>query len=87
MSLPELPARTCVLLENVGKEQHVEMLSLLVENISALKENSYSLEILQERNAAVISFSSPAGRTPLRPAAGPDQDHTKTRSWTGPGPC
>lgn len=65
-----------MVLDNVMDDMPRELLSMLVENISGLDESRYSLEIIWETNRAVITFSSPAGRTghqtaDLRSAADP----------------
>ncbi|XP_029295286.1 protein mono-ADP-ribosyltransferase PARP14-like isoform X2 [Cottoperca gobio] len=49
-----------VVLDNVSESTPRDLLSLLVENISGLEENSYSLEIIWESSRAVIIFSEPA---------------------------
>uniref|UniRef100_A0A3P9DSE4 Poly [ADP-ribose] polymerase n=1 Tax=Maylandia zebra TaxID=106582 RepID=A0A3P9DSE4_9CICH len=51
-----------VVLENVTDNMSTDLLSMLVENISGLDENGYSMERILESNKAVVTFSSPAGR-------------------------
>lgn len=52
-----------VVLDNVVDNTQRDMLSMLVENMLSLDDGGYSLEIIWETNNAVITFSSPAGRT------------------------
>uniref|UniRef100_A0A3P8NU03 Poly [ADP-ribose] polymerase n=1 Tax=Astatotilapia calliptera TaxID=8154 RepID=A0A3P8NU03_ASTCA len=49
-----------VVLENVTDNMSTDLLSMLVENISGLDENGYSMERILESNKAVVTFSSPA---------------------------
>ncbi|XP_063346007.1 protein mono-ADP-ribosyltransferase PARP14-like isoform X2 [Pelmatolapia mariae] len=49
-----------VVLENVTDNMSTDLLSMLVENISGLDENSYSMESIWESNSTVVTFKSPA---------------------------
>ncbi|XP_026198204.1 protein mono-ADP-ribosyltransferase PARP14-like isoform X2 [Anabas testudineus] len=49
-----------VVLENVTDNMSREILSILVENISGLDDNSFSLEIIWESDSAVVTFNNPA---------------------------
>lgn len=51
-----------VVLENVTDNMSREILSILVENISGLDDNSFSLEIIWESDSAVVTFNNPAGK-------------------------
>ncbi|XP_041855414.1 protein mono-ADP-ribosyltransferase PARP14-like isoform X2 [Melanotaenia boesemani] len=51
---------SAVVLENVTHSMSRDLLMMLVENISGLDENAFSLEIIWEANKAVVIFSSPA---------------------------
>ncbi|KAM3867433.1 protein mono-ADP-ribosyltransferase PARP14-like [Diretmus argenteus] len=48
-----------VVLDNVSESMSRELLSMLVENIALLDENSYSLEIIWEAARAVVTFNNP----------------------------
>ncbi|XP_029365480.1 protein mono-ADP-ribosyltransferase PARP14-like [Echeneis naucrates] len=48
-----------VTLENVADDVSRDLLLMLVENISGLDEDSFSLEIIWESNRAVVVFSKP----------------------------
>ncbi|XP_076747409.1 protein mono-ADP-ribosyltransferase PARP14 isoform X3 [Maylandia zebra] len=56
----ELSQSCAVVLENVTDNMSTDLLSMLVENISGLDENGYSMERILESNKAVVTFSSPA---------------------------
>nr|XP_013763384.1 PREDICTED: poly [ADP-ribose] polymerase 14-like [Pundamilia nyererei] len=56
----ESPQSTAVVLENVTDNMSTELLTMLVEIISGLDENSFSLEIIRESNRAVITFNNSA---------------------------
>ncbi|MEQ2268417.1 hypothetical protein XENORESO_014760 [Xenotaenia resolanae] len=47
-------------LENISENLSKDFLQMLVESISGLEENDFSLEIIWESNMAVVTFSSPA---------------------------
>lgn len=49
------------LLDNVSDNMSEGLLSILVANVSGLKEGDYSVDILCETNRAVVAFNSPAG--------------------------
>ncbi|XP_039902752.1 protein mono-ADP-ribosyltransferase PARP14-like isoform X3 [Simochromis diagramma] len=49
-----------VVLENVTDNMSTDLLSMLVENISGLDENGYSMENIWESNSTVVTFKSPA---------------------------
>ncbi|XP_030579266.1 protein mono-ADP-ribosyltransferase PARP14-like isoform X2 [Archocentrus centrarchus] len=54
-------SKSCsVVLENVADDMSTDLLSMLVESVSGLDENSYSMEIIWESNSVVVTFSSPA---------------------------
>lgn len=73
-STGELPSRcedTCaisqtssrVALENINESMRFKMLTLLIENISDLSvEKDFQIELIRERNAAVITFSQCRGK-------------------------
>ncbi|KAM4615976.1 protein mono-ADP-ribosyltransferase PARP14-like isoform 2-T2 [Polymixia lowei] len=48
-----------VVLDNVPGDMPRDLLSMLVENISGLKENGYGLEVIWETRRAVVTFNSP----------------------------
>ncbi|KAM3868382.1 protein mono-ADP-ribosyltransferase PARP14-like [Diretmus argenteus] len=48
-----------VVLDNVSESMSRDLLSMLVENIALLDENSYSLEIIWEAARAVVTFNNP----------------------------
>uniref|UniRef100_A0A3Q1FWA0 Poly [ADP-ribose] polymerase n=1 Tax=Acanthochromis polyacanthus TaxID=80966 RepID=A0A3Q1FWA0_9TELE len=50
-----------VVLENVPDGMSRDLLSMLVENVSGVDENGYSLEMILESSRAVVTFSSPQG--------------------------
>lgn len=52
-----------VVLDNVSYNMSRDLLSMLVENMMGLDDRDYSLEIIWENNAAVITFRIPSGRT------------------------
>ncbi|KAM6944682.1 protein mono-ADP-ribosyltransferase PARP14-like [Lycodopsis pacificus] len=49
-----------VVLDNVTDDMPRDLLSMLVENVSGLDDNCFSLEIIWESNRAVITFNQPA---------------------------
>ncbi|XP_030579267.1 protein mono-ADP-ribosyltransferase PARP14-like [Archocentrus centrarchus] len=49
-----------VVLENLADDMSTDLLSMLVESVSGLDENGYSMEIIWESNSVVVTFSSPA---------------------------
>lgn len=51
-----------VVLDNVSGDMSRDLLAMLVENVSALDESGFSLEIIRESEKAVVTFSHPAGR-------------------------
>ncbi|XP_035999477.1 protein mono-ADP-ribosyltransferase PARP14 [Fundulus heteroclitus] len=53
------PRSTAVLLENVQENLSQDLLQMIVETISGLDENDFSLEIIWETNMAVLIFNSP----------------------------
>lgn len=52
-----------VVLDNVSYNMSRDLLSMLVENMMGLDDSDYNLEIIWEKNAAVITFRRPSGRT------------------------
>ncbi|XP_036000627.1 LOW QUALITY PROTEIN: protein mono-ADP-ribosyltransferase PARP14-like [Fundulus heteroclitus] len=54
------PRSTAVVLENVQENLSQDLLQMMVETISGLDENDFSLEIIWETNMAVLIFNSPA---------------------------
>ncbi|XP_048839122.1 protein mono-ADP-ribosyltransferase PARP14-like [Brienomyrus brachyistius] len=57
------PQRPVVVLENVQENFSEEMLVLMVENISDLTEDDFSLEMISERRTAVVSFKNASDAT------------------------
>lgn len=60
---PEAVSRTAIVFGNIQSNVSRDLLSMLVENVSGLDESKYSLEIIWEANAAVVTFNMPAGQT------------------------
>lgn len=60
---PEADSQKAVVLDNIQSNMSSDLLSMLVENVSGLKEGEYSLETIWEANAAVVIFNAPAGQT------------------------
>uniref|UniRef100_A0A3Q1ECK2 Macro domain-containing protein n=1 Tax=Acanthochromis polyacanthus TaxID=80966 RepID=A0A3Q1ECK2_9TELE len=58
-----------VVLENVPDGMSRDLLSMLVENVSGVDENGYSLEMILESSRAVVTFSSPQGTEELGPTS------------------
>ncbi|XP_031600671.2 protein mono-ADP-ribosyltransferase PARP14-like isoform X1 [Oreochromis aureus] len=56
----ELCQSCAVVLENATDNMSTDLLSMLVENISGLDENGYSMENIWESNSTVVTFKSPA---------------------------
>uniref|UniRef100_A0A671M0P1 Poly [ADP-ribose] polymerase n=2 Tax=Sinocyclocheilus anshuiensis TaxID=1608454 RepID=A0A671M0P1_9TELE len=50
---------SAVVLENLPDDVKQDVLSLLVENISSLPENDYSMELIPELRKAVVTFKNP----------------------------
>lgn len=57
----ESAASLAVVLDNVDTVSR-DLLVVLVENMCGLDDDSYVLEVIWERNTAVVTFSRPAGR-------------------------
>uniref|UniRef100_A0A3P9H6L6 Poly [ADP-ribose] polymerase n=1 Tax=Oryzias latipes TaxID=8090 RepID=A0A3P9H6L6_ORYLA len=57
----ELDPTPAVVLENVSEETSRDVLMMLVENISGVEEEDFSLEIHLESNSAVVTFNNPTG--------------------------
>lgn len=57
------PQQPVIVLENVQENFTEEMLVLMVENISDLTEADFSLEMIYERQTAVVSFKNANGMT------------------------
>nr|XP_017213521.2 poly [ADP-ribose] polymerase 14 isoform X1 [Danio rerio] len=55
---PELS--NAVVLENIANHMNQDVLALLVENISGLPENDFSMELIPELQAAVVTFKNPS---------------------------
>uniref|UniRef100_A0A8C2KI30 Poly [ADP-ribose] polymerase n=1 Tax=Cyprinus carpio TaxID=7962 RepID=A0A8C2KI30_CYPCA len=51
---------SAVVLENLPDDFKQDVLSLLVENISSLPENDYSMELIPELRKAVVTFKNPS---------------------------
>lgn len=49
-----------VVLENVSDEANKNILALLVENVSSVPENDFSMELIPELNTAVVTFNNPS---------------------------
>ncbi|MEQ2215243.1 hypothetical protein XENOCAPTIV_029545 [Xenoophorus captivus] len=62
LSDSESDLSAAAVLENISENLSKDFLQMLVESISGLEENDFSLEIIWESNMAVVTFSSPAGR-------------------------
>ncbi|XP_073321468.1 protein mono-ADP-ribosyltransferase PARP14-like isoform X2 [Pagrus major] len=56
----EFVQSVAVVLENVADDKSRDLLVMLVENISGLDDNCFSLEIIWESNRAVITFNNAA---------------------------
>ncbi|KAK2838175.1 hypothetical protein Q5P01_015387 [Channa striata] len=52
--------RVAAVLENVPDDMSADVLSMLVENVSGLDESDYSLEIVPESRAVVVTFNNSA---------------------------
>ncbi|XP_036450534.1 protein mono-ADP-ribosyltransferase PARP14-like isoform X2 [Colossoma macropomum] len=59
-SLGDSPQSGAVVLEKLPDNFSKDILALLVENISDASEEDYSLEIIRESNAAVVTFTDPS---------------------------
>lgn len=59
---PEAVSRTAIVLGNIQSNMTRDLLSMLVEYVSGLDESKYSLEIIWEASAAVVTFNMPAGQ-------------------------
>jgi hypothetical protein len=55
------PQSSAVVLERVPESMSREMLTLLVETLSGLEEDNFSLEVISETNRAVVTFNNPKG--------------------------
>ncbi|XP_026075336.1 poly [ADP-ribose] polymerase 14-like isoform X1 [Carassius auratus] len=53
------PESSAVVLENLPDDIKQDVLSLLVENISSLSENDFSIELIPELRKAVVTFKNP----------------------------
>uniref|UniRef100_A0A4W5P7J1 Poly [ADP-ribose] polymerase n=1 Tax=Hucho hucho TaxID=62062 RepID=A0A4W5P7J1_9TELE len=53
------PQSSAVVLERVPESMPREMLTLLVETLSGLEEDNFSLEVISETNRAVVTFNNP----------------------------
>ncbi len=51
-----------VVLENLPDDVNQDVLTLLVENISSLSENDFSMELIPELRKAVVTFKNPIGK-------------------------
>ncbi|XP_056323301.1 protein mono-ADP-ribosyltransferase PARP14 isoform X2 [Danio aesculapii] len=49
-----------VVLENIADHMNQDVLTLLVENISGLSDDDFSMEIIPELQAAVVTFKNPS---------------------------
>ena len=63
----ESEAGVGAVLENVGANVSRDLLVMLVEHMSGLADSSYVLEVIWERNVAVVTFGRAAGRRRRRP--------------------
>lgn len=61
----KFPHSTAVILERVPDSMSRDMLMLLVETISGLEEDNFSLEIIRETNMAVVTVNKPNSRSQL----------------------
>ncbi|XP_064209269.1 protein mono-ADP-ribosyltransferase PARP14-like [Anguilla rostrata] len=61
---------TAVLLENVPEKLTRELLGLTVENICSVSERDYSLEVIRDVSAAVVTFIHPAAAERFRSRCG-----------------
>lgn len=59
MKKPEVS--NAVVLENIADHMNQDVLTLLVENVSGLSENDFSMELIPELQAAVVTFKNPSG--------------------------
>lgn len=55
------PQSSAVVLERVPESMPRDLLLLLVETISGLEEDNFSLEVISETNRAVVTFNNPKG--------------------------
>ena len=55
------PQSSAVVLERVPESMSRDLLLLLVETISGLEEDNFSLEVISETNRAVVTFNNPKG--------------------------
>ncbi len=53
---------SAVVLENLPDDVNHNVLTLLVENISSLSENDFSMELIPELRKAVVTFKNPSGK-------------------------
>ncbi len=53
---------SAVVLENLPDDVNQDVLTLLVENISSLSENDFSMELIPELRKAVVIFKNPNGK-------------------------
>ncbi|XP_029461153.1 protein mono-ADP-ribosyltransferase PARP14 isoform X2 [Rhinatrema bivittatum] len=53
---PQTPLSLSVVLENIQENATKELLSMLVENISSLEEDTFKIELIPEVNVAVVTF-------------------------------
>ena len=60
-SLEDFPVSSTVALENLPDSCSREVLVLLIENISGVSEEGFSLELVRESHVAVVTFSDPKG--------------------------
>lgn len=51
-----------VVLENLPEDVKQDILTLLVENISCLSENDFSMELIPGLRKAVVNFKNPSGK-------------------------
>uniref|UniRef100_A0A8C1MH48 Poly [ADP-ribose] polymerase n=2 Tax=Cyprinus carpio TaxID=7962 RepID=A0A8C1MH48_CYPCA len=51
---------SAVVLENLSDDVNQDVLTLLVENISSLSENDFSMELIPELRKAVVTFKNPS---------------------------
>ncbi|XP_059401193.1 protein mono-ADP-ribosyltransferase PARP14-like isoform X5 [Carassius carassius] len=59
MDVKKPPESSAVVLENLPDDIKQDVLSLLVENISSLSENDFSIELIPELRKAVVTFKNP----------------------------
>lgn len=53
---------SAVVLENLPDEIKQDVLTLLVENITSLSENDFTMELIPELRKAVVTFKNPSGK-------------------------